>query len=249
MTDDQVRAEIAKVANWYHRIEVRPGIVTPGINDSPAVLRRLALPQDCSGMRVLDLGARDGYFSFELERRGADVLAVDYMPPGVTGFEIASKLVGSRVPYLHENLYRLRPEVIGTFDLVLFLGLLYHLPDPVAALRLIRSLCRARMILETLIIDSCMLMPDGSLATLDSLHLQLRAIPLMRFFPGDVMGGDPTNYWGPNIACVKAMLGETEFAVHRTVTMHSRGIFDCSVHSKPEAAQILAESSERAVQS
>ena len=67
--DDPVtRAMIAGYKSWYHRIEVRPGIITPGANDSPLNLQMLQLPADCSGMRVLDIGARDGFFSFELER-------------------------------------------------------------------------------------------------------------------------------------------------------------------------------------
>src|SRR5262245_53784126 len=126
LTDDQVRAQIATVENWYHRIEVRPGIVTPGImgNDASTVVRHLCLPDDCRGLRILDIGCRDGLFSFEVERRGAEVLAVDYMPADLTGFSVAAQLLGSRVPYLHANIYQLRPEDIGTFDIVLALGLL-----------------------------------------------------------------------------------------------------------------------------
>jgi hypothetical protein len=76
MTEAEVRARIAAVPRWYHPIEVRPGIVTPGANEAGAVLRALELPADCRGMRALDLGTRDGYFAFELERRGAEVVAV-----------------------------------------------------------------------------------------------------------------------------------------------------------------------------
>jgi tRNA (mo5U34)-methyltransferase len=230
LTDDQVRAEIASVPQWYQKIEVRPGIVTPGINHSSFVLGHLHLPADCRGLRVLDLGARDGYFAFELERRGADVTAVDYAPPESTGFRVASRLLGSRVPYLHENVYNLRAETLGTFDLVLCLGVLYHLPDPIRALRILRSLSRSRMLLETLILD-------------DDLP-RMRSIPLMRFFPGDTKRHDPSNYWAPNIACMKAMLHETEFAVGRVVRTGDRAIFDCDVASRPESARVLADSSE-----
>lgn len=243
LTDDDVRAQIAAYAHWYHRIELRPGIVTPGINDSPLVLRHLHLPDDASGLRVLDLGARDGFFSFELERRGAEVLAVDYMPAEATGFAMASRILGSRVPYLHENLYNLRPEKLGTFDLVLFLGLLYHLPDPLGALRLIRSLTRSRMLLETLIIDESLPLRDGGSVPLASIDARLTNVPIMCFFPGNSMGGDPSNYWGPNIECVKAMLGETEFASGRVVRLGTRAIFDCDTISDPAKATVLAQSS------
>ncbi|HJQ38118.1 MAG TPA: methyltransferase domain-containing protein [Thermoanaerobaculia bacterium] len=231
LTNDQVRAEIATVPHWYHQIEVRPGIVTPGVNRSAAVLGNLHLPDDCSGLRALDIGARDGYFSFELERRGADVIAVDYMPADQTGFAVASRLLGSRVPYLHENIYNLRPETLGAFDLVLCLGLLYHLPDPIRALRILRGLTRSRMILETLVLDREL--PE------------LSSMPLMRFLPGDTMNSDPSNYWSPNVACVRAMLADTEFSAGRVRRHGDRAIFDCGTTSGSPWAHVLTESSER----
>jgi tRNA (mo5U34)-methyltransferase len=243
IADEDVRARIAAFPHWYHRIEVRPGIVTPGINDSPLVLRHLSLPADARGLRVLDLGVRDGFFSFELERRGADVLAIDYMPAEATGFNVAAQLLGSRVPYVQENLYHLRPEKIGTFDLVLFLGLLYHLPDPLGALRIVRSLSRSRMLLETLVIDESVPLPNGSRAPLSTLAPGLARVPIMCFFPGDSMANDPSNYWGPNIECVHAMLAETEFAAGRIVRLGERAIFDCQTIADPKKAAVLAQSS------
>jgi tRNA (mo5U34)-methyltransferase len=191
-------------------------------------------------MRVLDLGARDGFYSFELERRGADVLAVDYMPAERTGFPVAAQLLGSRVVFRQANLYNLSAGEIGTFDLVLFLGLLYHLPDPVKAIRIVRSLCTWRMYLETLVIDEGMLMPDGSRAPLAQVDERLAAIPLMQFFPGAACDGDPTNYWGPNVKCVEAMLGEAEFRVERVARVPARALFQCAVVSNPEANYYLS---------
>ena len=68
---EEVQARVSGVRHWYHRIEVAPGVVTPGLHDSPAALRWLELPEKMDGQRVLDVGARDGFFSFEAERRGA----------------------------------------------------------------------------------------------------------------------------------------------------------------------------------
>src|SRR3954469_21042627 len=90
-TDAEIRARIDTVPHWYHQIEIRPGVVTPGINDSSETLQLLSLPDDATGTRVLDIGVRDGYFSFELERRGAEVLAIDYLEPSETGFPIAKE--------------------------------------------------------------------------------------------------------------------------------------------------------------
>lgn len=239
LSDGDVRAMIAAYTRWYHRIEVRPGIVTAGINDSPANLHMLDLPADCAGMRVLDLGARDGFFSFELERRGAEVVAIDYEPSARTGFPIAAELLGSRVVLQQANLYDLTPAKIGTFDLVLFLGLLYHLPDPIRALRVVRSLCRSRMYLETLVIDEAMLMPDGSETPLAELNPRLADIPLMQFFPGATCNKDVTNYWGPNVRCVEMLLEETEFRVERVSRVPRRAIFECAVVSDPSTAYYL----------
>jgi len=239
LSDADVRAMIAAYSPWYHRIEVRPGIVTPGINDTPTNLRMLDLPADCAGMRVLDLGARDGFFSFELERRGADVLAIDYAPADRTGFQIAAQLLGSRVVLRQANLYNLTAAELGTFDLVLFLGLLYHLPDPIRALRIVRSLCRERMYLETLVIDESVLMPDGSAAPLAQLDERLAAMPLMQFFPGATCHNDQTNYWGPNVRCVEAMLTETEFRVERVARVPTRAVFQCTAVSDPRTAYFL----------
>jgi tRNA (mo5U34)-methyltransferase len=230
MTDDAVRARIAAVPHWYHPIEVRPGIVTPGRNDARRVLEILQLPTDCRGMRALDLGTRDGFFAFELERRGAEVVAVDYVPVTAGGFAVASELLGSRVTYLQRNLYDLRATDLGTFDLVLFLGLLYHLPDPLGALGVIRKLARSRMILESLVLDF-----GGAMDELS----------LMRFFAGSTWAGDPTNYWGPNMRCVEEMLGETEFAVKRAVRAGDRGVFDCEAISSPANAYYLEIASGR----
>ena len=224
MTDDEVRERIAAVPHWYHPIEVRPGIVTPGPNGAPVVLEALGLPEDCRGMRVLDLGTRDGFYAFELERRGAEVLAVDYVAASNSGFGVAAELLGSKVTYLQRNLYDLRAAGLGTFDLVLFLGLLYHLPDPLGALRVVRDLSRQRMCLETLVLD---------------LGGEADELPLMRFFSGSSWAGDPTNYWGPNVRCVEEMLGETEFAARRVVPIGDRCVFDCEAISRPEAAYFL----------
>lgn len=234
MTDDEVRARIATVRRWYHPIELRPGIVTPGANAARLVLDALDLPPDCAGMRVLDIGTRDGFFAFELEKRGAEVLAVDYVGSGDTGFGVAADVLGSRVTYLQRNIYQLDTRELGTFDLVLFLGLLYHLPDPLGALRLVRDLTRKRMCLETLVLDFAS--PSDEL-------------PLMRFFSGASWAGDPTNYWGPNVRCVEEMLAESDLAPRRVVRLGDRCVFDCEMIPITEASLFMDIATGRAVPS
>lgn len=224
----QVRARVASVKTWYHRIEVRPGIVTPGTNDSPEALERLRLPSDCTGLSALDIGTRDGFFAFELERRGARVLAIDYLSPTETGFSVAADLLNSHVQYMQENVYRLSPEKHGLFDIVLFLGVLYHLPDLLGALAVLRGVCGRRLYLETHLLDQeGFLMPDGTFQSIESISPVLRETPILQFYPDDTLGGDYTNFWAPNARCMEEMLRASGFAVESRDVYADRGVFRC----------------------
>jgi tRNA (mo5U34)-methyltransferase len=227
LTDDEISSRIASVPHWYHQIEIRPGIVTPGVNSSGETLARLDLPQDCSGLRALDLGARDGFFAFELERRGADVVAIDYMDPAESGFDVAKELLGSDVECEVCNLYDLAPERHGTFDVVLFLGLLYHLRDPLLALDRIWDVCRdgATLALETQVLDNALVVDGGRPRALADIDPQLREACLMQFYPGDSLNGDQSNYWSPNAACVRGLLRDAGFEVGAEDVSGARGIF------------------------
>ena len=179
MQDDAARrAEeaIAKQAKWHHRIEVAPGVTTPGLQDTPALLAQIGMPEDLSGMRVLDIGARDGFFTFEAERRGAaEVVALDNEPPHHTGFAIAAELLGSKATYVTENVYSLDEERFGRFDLVLFLGVIYHLRHPLLALDRIHDVTAddGMMLIETHMIDEGLVDSAGDWRKLE--RIQSRA--------------------------------------------------------------------------
>ena len=227
MNEQQIRDRIASVPHWYHQIEIRPGIVTPGINDSTNTLRRLDLPARCDGLRVLDIGARDGFFSFELERRGAEVVAIDYIDPSASGFAVARELLGSQVQCAVCNVYDIDPGRHGTFDIVLFLGLLYHLRDPLLALDRIWEVCRpdAILALETQLLDNALLVDGGRFRRLADIDPQLRRTCLMQFYPGDSLNGDASNYWAPNAACVRGLFDAAGFATTAEDVGGPRGIF------------------------
>jgi tRNA (mo5U34)-methyltransferase len=229
MTREDIAVAVSRQTHWYHQIELAPGIVTPGINNCGYVLSTMDLPADLRGKRVLDIGARDGYFSFTCEQRGADVVAVDYMPADATGFGIAASIFDSRVNYVHENIYNLTRERFGTFDIVLMLGLLYHLRDPLGAIDLVRDLCKDRLLLETYVCDDLFALQDGSAESLKSIDPRLERVPLMQFCPGTSLNGDASNFWAPNTACVEAMLREAAFDVRRTVRLGSRSVFDAHI--------------------
>jgi tRNA (mo5U34)-methyltransferase len=155
---------------WYHTIELRPGIVTPGFYDHRPILERYRLPDRLDGMRVLDIATFDGFWSYEFERRGAaEVVALDIrtareldLPwrlresmseadldrPFGEGFRLAHSVLGSRVKHVHCNVYDLGPEKLGVFDLVHCGDLLLHLRDPARALYNMRRVTRGEAIIS-----------------------------------------------------------------------------------------------------
>ncbi len=172
------------------------GIRTAGVYDPSRTLPRLGLPQRLDGRTVLDVGAWDGYYSFEMERRGAArVVATDDFCWGgggwgtQEGFNLARRALGSKVEDQRIDVLDLSPEVVGgPFDVVLFLGVLYHLPNPLLALERVRSVTGGLLVLET------------------EVDLLLVRRPAAAFFPGSELGDDPTNWWAPNVPAVLGML-------------------------------------------
>jgi tRNA (mo5U34)-methyltransferase len=135
--------ELARLG-WYHSMELPDGRVIPGFQSLDVLRHRLAqfpLPADLRGKRALDIGAWDGWFTFELERRGAQVMAVD--STAIERFRIARDLLGSQAAYRIDDVCRLSPAQIGHFDIVLFLGVLYHLKHPMLALEKVCELSTA----------------------------------------------------------------------------------------------------------
>jgi tRNA (mo5U34)-methyltransferase len=231
---EAIRTKIASFSRWYHQIELAPGVTTPGVNASSVVLERLNLPEDCRGLRALDIGARDGYFSFELERRGAEVLAIDYARPTETGFAIAQEILNSKVVYQVANVYDLNAQDYGQFDIVLFLGVLYHLRNPLLALDHIWSVCRNQLWVESHVLDKAFMRDEKEpLVPLSQVSADLIATPIMQFYPGAVLNNDATNWWVPNMACLRAMLKESNFVIGHESLAGNRGLFICKVNDDP----------------
>ena len=200
----------ADAIRWYHTINLGQGVVTNGVDKTDIRLGRIDLPPSLEGRTVLDIGAWDGFFSFEAERRGAErVVATDYYSwrgvgwgtkNGKAGFELARAALNSRIEDLEIDVMELSPERIGTFDVVLLLGVLYHLPHPLLALERVASVTRGLLILETVV---------------DLIGISR---PAMAFYPDRELNNDPTNWWGPNAAAVESMLRTVGFPRVRRVT-------------------------------
>jgi len=182
---------------WYHSIELPDGHVIQGLQTIEQLRTRIAqfpIPADLRGKRVLDIGAWDGWFSFEMERRGAEVLAIDSAEH--TSFRVARDLLGSKVEYRIADICRLSPRDVGRFDIVLFFGVLYHLKHPLAALENVCDLATEMSCIESYVSD------EGDLA----------AAPLMEFYETTELRGQFDNWVGPNTSCLMAFCRTAGFA-------------------------------------
>lgn len=156
--------------DWYHTLDLAPGVVTPGWFDHRPIVTKVPLPARLEGRRCLDVGTFDGFWAFEMERRGAaEVVAIDVLDPGRwdwpagsssetvaalaarhaggRGFDLARRVLGSAVVRHDLSVYDLDPRRLGEFDVVYVGSLLIHLRDPVGALLRVGSVCRGELVL------------------------------------------------------------------------------------------------------
>ncbi len=155
---------------WYHTIDVTPRVSTKGWFDLRHALDLIPFPE-VQGKRCLDIGTWDGFYAYELERRGAsevvaidvvDLTSLDYPPdvradptfdpslpgtqPRSAGFRLLHQLLDSKVQWRGGNIYDVDPDEFGTFDLVVVGSLLVHLRDPVRALEAVRRVTRGALL-------------------------------------------------------------------------------------------------------
>jgi tRNA (mo5U34)-methyltransferase len=190
------------VSHWFHSFELPDGEVIKGSKKLEQLRKeaRIVFSEPVADKTVLDIGAWDGFFSFEAERRGAaDVLATDHFcwsGPGwgtKAGFEYIHSKLNSNVRSLDIDVFDLHPEHLGTFDICLFLGVLYHLKDPLGGLERLAMMTREIAVVETEVTE------------LSS------SAPVLRFYRGNELNRDPTNFFVPNHSCLEAMLKEVGF--------------------------------------
>jgi tRNA (mo5U34)-methyltransferase len=196
--------QIADREQWYHTLELAPGLETPGWFDLREIAKRMPIPTSLAGKRCLDVGTFDGFWAFEMERRGAaEVLAIDILDPhgwdwpadhdpdtvaelarrkgAGDGFEIAKAALGSKVERRELSIYDLDRSDVGSFDVVYVGSLLLHLRDPVLALERVRTVC-----------DGVLVACDAIDATRTRLHPRLPIASLD--------GRGRPWWWKPNLA-------------------------------------------------
>ena len=187
---------------WWHSFELPDGTFIDGANSLSGQKTRIGqfpIPEDLSGKRVLDIGAWDGWFSFEMERRGAEVVAIDNWDN--PRFREMHARLGSRVDYRQMDMYDLTPDRIGRFDVVLFMGVLYHLKHPLLALERVCDLTTDLACVDSFVLQEKHRPGEGAVRR-----------PIMEFYETDELGGQTDNWCGPTVACLLAFCRVAGFA-------------------------------------
>lgn len=221
MEDLPTSPDDPRLEGWYHTIELGNELISKARFDHRPVVDRYGIPASLRGKTVLDVATGDGFFAFEMERRGADrVVAIDVARLGdcdwvprmkvqlgpmydnsswPSRFRLAHAMRGSKVEYKPCSVYELSPYTVGTFDVVFCGDLLLHLQHPLAALHAIRSVTRDIAIIET-VLDSM-------------LEEAFPGQPLMRFgFPGEEeQVGENNAYWMFTTGALQRMLAYADF--------------------------------------
>jgi tRNA (mo5U34)-methyltransferase len=198
---------------WWHSFELPGGRMIEGVSTLSAQKMRIGqfpIPDDLSGKRVLDVGTWDGWFAMEMERRGAEVVAIDNWE-NPRFYEI-HELLGSRVDYRQLSVYDLNPDQLGRFDIVLFMGVLYHLKHPLLALERVCSVAKDLVAVESFV--------------LKDRHrpgLGVENHPLMEFYENDEFGGQFDNWVAPTVPCLLGFCRTAGFARAELNNVHDYG--------------------------
>jgi tRNA (mo5U34)-methyltransferase len=211
-------AAVKRLSPWFHNLHLPDGTQTAPdhpLGDFPAFKwQRIAphLPLDLSGWEVLDIGCNAAFYSFELARRGARVLGIDADPHYLAQARWAAGQFGLQncVKFRQMQVYDLT-QLDQQFDLVLFMGVFYHLRYPLLGLDIVAQKVKKLMIFQSLTMPG----PENerqfsnqprTLSGIGQRDLLLQsAWPKMAFIP-DSFVGDPTNWWIPNPTAIRAML-------------------------------------------
>jgi tRNA (mo5U34)-methyltransferase len=221
MVDTSVALRLIQNKPWHHDFEIVPGVRTHGSYNPMQMWNELQLAEDLRGTTLADVGASNGYFSFEARRRGACVTAFDFRHKDNSGFGLAQHINGmSDIEHHHVNVLDLKAETYGQYDVVLALGLFYHISDPFMALANCAALSRKRLLIESYCIDA-------------SLSAELMNEQLMRFisdperFPArGHVNHDRSNFWGFTSICLRRMVEDVGFSVQRVDVRGDRVFID-----------------------
>ncbi|MHB8283262.1 MAG: TIGR04290 family methyltransferase [Caulobacteraceae bacterium] len=219
LTTGEVQARAGALGDWFHNINLNGALTAPNhfLGDYPNVKWRRfahAIPQDLTGKTVLDIGCNGGFYCIEMKRRGADrVLGVDFDDRYLAQARFAADVTGQDIEFRKLSVYDVA-KLGETFDVVLFMGLLYHLRHPLLALDLIHDHVAG----DLLVYQSMQRGSNNVHATkanydfFEQKHFDDPGYPKMHFIEHEY-ANDWTNWWAPNAACSAAMLRSSGFQV------------------------------------
>ena len=216
-----IRGRAEALGPWFHNMDLGGGVWTaPGhfLGDYPGVKFRgfaHVLPEDLGGKTVLDIGCNGGFYAIEMKRRGAArVLGIDFDDDYLAQARFAAETLGHRdIEFRRMSVYDVG-SLGEQFDLVVFMGVLYHLRHPLLALDLVyENVAKDLMLFQSLQRGSDEIDPVApDYAFWDAGHFDAPGYPKMHFIEHDY-AGDPTNWWAPNRACSAAMLRSSGFDI------------------------------------
>lgn len=249
LTREEIQARAQALGPWFHNIDLDGVPTAPShfLGDYPAVKWRRfadALPRDLRGKSVLDIGCNGGFYSLEMKRRGADrVLGVDFDEDYLAQARFAAEVSGLDIEFRQLSVYDV--GALGErFDLVLFLGVLYHLRHPLLALDLIHEhVARDLLVYQSLQRGSQAVEPVAQDYDFWDMEMFDRpGFPKLHFIEHSY-AGDPTNWWAPNRACSQAMLRSAGFEI---VEHPEDEVFICRrVQAPPGAGAVYPASGSR----
>ena len=219
MTQEQIRSEVQQLGQWFHNLRLGGVMTAPDhfLGDYPnQKWRRFAhaIPQDLSGKTVLDVGCNAGFYSIEMKRRGATrVLGIDHDEHYLAQARFAAKVSGVDIEFQTMSVYDVA-DLREQFDLVLFLGVLYHLRHPLLALDLLHDhVVSDLMVMQTMLRGSTSVRAvENDYPFEETAMFQDPGFPKMCFVENSY-SHDPTNWWIPNKSCVEAMLRSSGFSI------------------------------------
>ena len=215
----EIERQIAALGPWFHNIDLGGVKTAPDhfLGDYPALKWRQfaeAVPGDLSGLTVLDIGCNAGFYSLEMKRRGAErVVGIDSDETYLAQARFAAGVCGAEIEFRQLSVYDVA-DLKERFDLVLFMGVLYHLRHPLLALDLIHE-----HVARDLMLFQSMLRGSGQIESVEedypfseSRLFERSGAPRLHFIEQSY-AGDPTNWWVPNAACAEAMLRSAGFEI------------------------------------
>jgi tRNA (mo5U34)-methyltransferase len=230
LTTEQIERKVGELGPWFHNLSLR-GIQTAPhhfLGDYPSFKWRNfenALPQDLRGMSVLDVGCNGGFYSIQMKLRGADrVLGIDHDEVYLRQAAFAAEVLELDLSFEQLSVYEV-PQLKERFDLVLFMGVFYHLRHPLLALDLLRQHAAK----DWFVFQSMLRGNDSVVTVADDYPFSETAVfdqpgyPKMHFVENDY-SGDPTNWWIPNRACAEAVLRSAGFRIE---TIPEPEVFVC----------------------